>query len=102
MKGDVEEALGAGAAGFVDDDERLRHQVMLLHNALDHAGHLIGAAAGAGRDDEFDRARRLPRGGGGRQQRRDRQGGGRAKMANMFLMSYHNFLRGEALEGQPI
>jgi hypothetical protein len=38
----------------------LRHQVVLLHDALEHARHLIGAAACAGRDDEFDRAGRLP------------------------------------------
>ena len=48
--------FGAGAAGLVDDDERLRHQVVLLDDALDHARHLIGAAAGAGRNDELDRS----------------------------------------------
>ena len=50
----VEEALGAGAARFVDDDHRLRHQVVLGDHALQEARHLVGAAAGAGRHDEFD------------------------------------------------
>ena len=40
----------------------LRHQVVLGDDALDDAGHLVGAAAGAGGDDEFDRAGRLPGG----------------------------------------
>ena len=58
---DVEEAFAAGAAGFVDDHHRLLHQIVLADDALDGARHLVGAAAGAGRDDELDRAGRLPR-----------------------------------------
>ena len=41
---------------------RLLHQIVLGDDALDGARHLIGAAAGAGRNDEFDRTGRLPRG----------------------------------------
>ena len=53
-------AFAAGAARLVDDDQRLLHQVVLGHHALDEARHLVGAAAGAGRHDEFDRLARLP------------------------------------------
>ena len=56
-----EEALGARAAGLVDDDERPRRQLVLLGDAGDQARHLIGAAAGAGGNDELDRLGRLPR-----------------------------------------
>jgi hypothetical protein len=42
-------AFRAGPACLVDDDERLRHQVVLLNDTLDDAGHLVGAAAGARR-----------------------------------------------------
>ena len=56
----VEKAFAAGAAGLVDDDHRLLHQVVLGDDALDDARHLVGAAAGAGRHDEFHRPRRLP------------------------------------------
>ena len=57
---EVEEAFAAGAARLVDDDHRLLHQIVLGDDALDGAGHLIGAAAGAGGNDELDRAHRLP------------------------------------------
>src|SRR5262249_12105947 len=49
-------------ARLVDDDQGLLHQVVLGDHALDEAGHLVGAAAGAGGDDELDRLGRLPRG----------------------------------------
>jgi hypothetical protein len=58
---DVEESFAARAAGLVDRDDRLLHQVVLGDDALDHAGHLVGAAAGAGRHDELHLAGRLPR-----------------------------------------
>ena len=67
---DVQEALGARPARFVDDDDRPRGQLVLLGDAVDETGHLVGAAAGAGRDDEFDLLRRLP-GGGDRGSHRD-------------------------------
>ena len=38
------------------DDHRLLHQIVLGDDALDEARHLVGAAAGAGGDDELDRA----------------------------------------------
>ena len=58
----VEEAFAAGAARLVDDHHRLLHQAVFGHDALDDARHLVGAAAGAGRHDELDGTRRLPRG----------------------------------------
>ena len=58
---DVEEPFAARAARLVDHDDRLLGQVVLGDNALRHAGHLIGAAAGAGRDNDFDGMGRLPR-----------------------------------------
>jgi len=54
------EAFGARTTRFVDDDHRLVHQRMLLDNALKHPGHLIGAAAAAGRHDELDSLGRRP------------------------------------------
>ena len=57
----VEEAFAAGTAGLVDHDHRLLHQIVLGHDPLDRARHLIGATAGAGRNDEFHGPRRLPR-----------------------------------------
>ncbi len=56
----VEEAFAAGATRLVDDDHRLLHQIVLGDDALDRPRHLIGAAAGAGGNDEFDGAHRLP------------------------------------------
>jgi hypothetical protein len=59
---DVEKAFAAGAARLVDDNHRLLHQIVLGDDALDGAGHLIGAAAGARGYDEFNRANRFPGG----------------------------------------
>ena len=56
----LQEAFGTRPAALVDGDHRLLHQVVLGHHALDEAGHLVGAAAGAGRDDELHRLGRLP------------------------------------------
>ena len=55
--------------------ERLLHQVVLGDDALDEARHLVGAAAGAGGNDELDGLGGLPRGerGRGGRQRRPRQ-----------------------------
>jgi hypothetical protein len=36
------------------------HQIVLLHNSLDHARHLVGATARARGHDELDRFGRLP------------------------------------------
>ena len=74
---DFEEALGAGAARLVDDDQRLLHQLVLDDDALDQAGHLVGAAAGAGGHHELDRLGRFPcrlRGRCEREHRRAEQG----------------------------
>jgi hypothetical protein len=60
---EVEEAFAAGAARLVDDDHRLLHQTVLGDDALDRPRHLIGAAAGAGRNDELDGPHRFPCGG---------------------------------------
>jgi len=54
--------LRTGAAGLVDDDDRLLHQLVLAGHPLNEARHLVGAAAGAGGNDELDRLGRLPRG----------------------------------------
>ena len=58
---DVEEALRARAARLVHDDERPRRELVLLGDARDQARHLVGAAAGARRDHELDRAWSAPR-----------------------------------------
>jgi hypothetical protein len=57
---DVEKTLAAGAARLVDDDHGSRHQIVLGDDALDDPGHLVGAAAGTGRNDELDRTIGLP------------------------------------------
>src|SRR5439155_25341290 len=57
---DVEEALGAGAAGLVDDDERSWRELVLLGDARDQARHLVSPAPRPGGHDELDRFRRLP------------------------------------------
>src|SRR6185312_1324397 len=88
----VEEAFGAGAAGLVDDDHRLLHQVVLGDDALQEARHLVGAASGAGRDDERDRLGGLPREGGrrqrGTQRERRRKRDGTAKHGTVHDSSY--------------
>src|SRR5262249_22119928 len=58
---DVEKAFGSRAAGLIDDDERLRGKLVLLSDAGDEPRHLVGAAARAGRHDDLNRFRRLPR-----------------------------------------
>src|SRR2546426_4501568 len=63
---DVEEALGAGAAGLVDDDERSWRELVLLGDARDQARHLVSPAPRPGGHDELDRFRRLPGGAGRR------------------------------------
>ena len=65
----VKEALGTGTTGLVHDHHGLLHEVVLLHHALDEAGHLVGAAAGTGRNDELHRPGGFPRQGGGTGQR---------------------------------
>ena len=67
---DLEEAFGAGAAALVDGDDRLLHQVVLGDHALEEARHLVGAAAGAGGDDELHGLGGLPGLGAGRGRRR--------------------------------
>jgi hypothetical protein len=47
--------------GLVDHNDGLLGQVMLGDNALRHAGHLIGATAGTGGNNNFDRMGRFPR-----------------------------------------
>jgi hypothetical protein len=71
---DVEEAFGSGPAGLVDDHHRPRGEIVLFRDAGDETGHLIGAAAGAGRDDELDGLGGLP-GCRRRWQQRERAGG---------------------------
>jgi hypothetical protein len=68
---DVQEAFGTGSTSLVDDDKRLRHQVVLLDHALKHSGHLVRPAARSGRNDKLD--------GFGRRPRRGRGGGQPAK-----------------------
>jgi hypothetical protein len=58
----VEEAFASGTAGFVDHHQGLLHQAVFGDDALDGTRHLIGATAGAGRHNEFNRPRGLPRG----------------------------------------
>ena len=57
---DLEKAFGTGAAGFVDHDQRLFHQLVLDDDALNQPRHLVGASAGTGRHHELDWLGRLP------------------------------------------
>jgi hypothetical protein len=57
----IEEAFATRAARLVDDNHRLLGETVLADDALHGAGHLIGAAAGASGDDDFDRMCGLPR-----------------------------------------
>jgi hypothetical protein len=68
-----EKTLGAGATRLVHRDQRLLHQIVLGDDALNQPRHLVGAAAGAGRNYELDRFGRLPCGGvtGGGKTRRN-------------------------------
>ena len=99
---DLEEAFGAGAAALVDGDHRLLHQVVLGDDALDEARHLVGAAAGAGRDDELHGLGRLPAcaaAGRRRQARQRRQRHGSQCRPNrarrcLTLLLLHCFLLG--------
>ena len=56
----VEKPLGAGAAGFVDRDQRARRELVLFGDTSNQPRHLIGAAAGACRDDELNGSGRHP------------------------------------------
>jgi hypothetical protein len=56
----LEEAFRAGAAGLVHHHDGLAHQLVLGDDALDDAGHLVGAATGARRHDELHGAGRRP------------------------------------------
>src|SRR6185312_15783740 len=64
----VEEPFGAAAATLVEDDDRLLGELVLDDDRLHGAREHVGAAAGAGGDDELDRLARLPRRGGARGQ----------------------------------
>src|SRR5919197_5210127 len=57
---DVQETLGAGATRLVDHDERPGGELVFLGDAGDESGHLIGSAAGPGRNNELDRLAGLP------------------------------------------
>src|SRR5205807_8508140 len=73
---DVQEALGAGSARLVDDDERARRELVLFGDAGDQPRHLVGATAGPGGHHELDRLGRLPGDGGrgSRDQQREEKG----------------------------
>src|SRR5205823_11157279 len=64
----MQNPLRARATGLVDADDRARRELVLLRDAVDDPRHLIGAAAGAGGNDELDRLGGLPCGGGGGQE----------------------------------
>ena len=56
----VDEAFGSAAAALVGDDDGLIHQLVLGDDRLNHAREVVGAAARARGNDEFDRLARLP------------------------------------------
>ena len=56
-----EKAFCTGARRFIDGDDGLLHQVVFTDNTLDHAGHLVGAAARPGWNHEFYGFGGLPR-----------------------------------------
>lgn len=55
----VDEAFRTAGAALVGDDDRRLHQLVFADDRLDGAREDIGAAAGTGGDDEFDRTVRL-------------------------------------------
>ena len=50
---DIQEAFSAGSAAFVDHHHVAGHQFVLLDNGIREPRHLIGAPAGACRNDEL-------------------------------------------------
>ena len=93
---DLQETLGTCTAGLVDDDHRLRHQLVLDDNALDESGHLVSTAAGAGRHDKFDRLGGFPgcmRRCGQQSRGRDRHGRNRTEVLSHFCkFGFHRFV----------
>ena len=96
---DLEKAFRSGSATLVQGDERLFHQVVLGDHALKEARHLVGAAAGAGGDDELHRLGGFPAScsicghqeyGGDRQQHRKWSISGRRPRAQFYAV--HIFL----------
>ena len=77
----VDVALRAGPAALDRDDDRLAHQVVLLHGRLHGPREQVGAAAGSGRHHELDRLRGLPVGQRGRCRQ---QGNGEDKVCESF------------------
>ena len=55
------DAFAAGAAGLVDDHDRLLRQTVLGDDALHRPRHLVGTAARTGRYDDFDWVGWFPR-----------------------------------------
>ncbi|MDD9819234.1 MAG: hypothetical protein OXU61_14060, partial [Gammaproteobacteria bacterium] len=51
----VTQRLGARTTRLVDGDERPGRQVFPLNQPLQQARNLVGAAAGAGHDNQFNR-----------------------------------------------
>src|SRR6266545_3823262 len=58
---DVEKTFGAGAAGFIDGDQRLWRQLAPFRNARNQARHLISASTRASGDDKFNGLGWFPR-----------------------------------------
>ena len=67
----VHQRFGAGRPALQRHHHRLLHQIVLLDRRLHHARHLVGGAAGAGRDHDFNRLGRLP---GGKRRRTGEHG----------------------------
>ncbi len=73
----VHQCFGTGCAALQRHHHRLLHQIVFLDRGLHHARHLVGSAAGAGRDHDFNWLGRLPAGDRRRacQHGRQRRGG---------------------------
>ncbi len=56
----LDEGFRAGTTALVHDDQWLLHQIVLGNDALDEARHLVGATAGACRNEERHGLGRLP------------------------------------------
>ena len=82
----VHQRFGTRRAALQRHHHRLLHQIIFLDRGLHHPRHLVGGAAGAGGDHDFDRLGRLPGGKRRRARENGRRGGhGFQQMSHVSL-----------------